>query len=159
MGISSTYIRNRFGTLVVVFYKVKNYMKKFLFKLVPVFSLIMFLPLISLAQPKDRQASIFCDFATGGKLGDLFAYLTCLIQRSIIPLIFAIAIAMFVWGAVNFFIISSGEEKKRQEGKQFMIWGIVALTVMIGVWGLVAILGGTFGLNTTVLPSVQPSNK
>ena len=125
-------------------------------KFVSVLSLAMFLPLITFAQPK---ASIICNFASGGKLGDLFTYLTCLIQRSIIPLIFAIAIAMFVWGAVNFFLISSGEEKKRQEGKQFMIWGIVALTVMVGVWGLVGILGRTFSLETNVLPSVKPNNK
>lgn len=122
-------------------------------KFISIFSLAVFVPLITFAQ----NASSICNFqSSGAKLGDVFSYLTCLIQRSVIPLIFAIAIVMFVWGAVNFFIISSGEEKKRQEGKQLMIWGIVALTVMLGVWELVAILGDTFGLNTSVLPSVQP---
>ena len=47
------------------------------------------------------------------------------------------------------------EEAKKAKGKQFMIWGIVALTVMMGVWGLVGILGATFGTNTTVLPQTK----
>ena len=38
-----------------------------------------------------------------------------------------------------------------------MIWGIVALAVMLSVWGLVGILGSTFGLGTgSVLPQVVP---
>ncbi|MBI2631092.1 hypothetical protein HYW73_02650 [Candidatus Nomurabacteria bacterium] len=80
----------------------------------------------------------------------------CLINNSIIPLIFAVAILMFIWGAVKFFIINSDEEAKREQGKQFMIWGIIALTVMTTVWGLVALLGGTFGIGGDILPQVAP---
>jgi hypothetical protein len=31
-----------------------------------------------------------------------------------------------------------------------MIWGVVALAVMFGVWGLVKILGATFGVQHVV---------
>lgn len=87
----------------------------------------------------------------------VLGYFTCLINNSIIPFIFAIAIVMFVWGAVKFFIIGADEESKREQGKQFMIWGIIALAVMISVWGLVGILTSTFGVNGSVLPQVRPS--
>ena len=83
-------------------------------------------------------------------------FITCIINNSIIPLIFAIAIVMFIWGAVKFFIIEADEEAKRQQGKQFMIWGVVALAVMISVWGLISILGTTFGLKVNALPQVCP---
>ena len=86
----------------------------------------------------------------------LVDYVTCIIANSIIPLIFAGAAVMFIWGVVQFFIINSDEEAKRAQGKQFMIWGIIALAVMISIWGLVGILGNTFNLNTSVLPTVCP---
>jgi hypothetical protein len=87
---------------------------------------------------------------------NVLCYLTGIINNSIIPLIFALATAMFVWGVVNFLIINSGEEAKREQGKQFMIWGVIALAVMLSVWGLVGILGTTFGLTVNALPHVTP---
>ncbi|OGI78683.1 hypothetical protein A3F19_01840 [Candidatus Nomurabacteria bacterium RIFCSPHIGHO2_12_FULL_37_29] len=92
----------------------------------------------------------------GTKFQGLLDYATCIIGKSVIPFIFAIAMVMFVWGAVKFFIIDADEEAKRAQGKQFMIWGIIALTVMISVWGLVNVLGTTFNLRTNVLPQIQP---
>lgn len=84
-------------------------------------------------------------------------FLTCIINNSVIPFIFALAVVLFIWGAVKFFIINADEEAKRQQGKQFMIWGIIALTVMISVWGLVSILKVTFiGPGASVLPHVTP---
>jgi len=93
----------------------------------------------------------------GKNFQGVLGYFTCLINDSVIPFIFAIAIVMFMWGAVKFFIINSDEEAKREQGKQFMIWGIIALAVMISVWGLVAILTTTFGESGNVLPQVRPS--
>ena len=89
---------------------------------------------------------------------NLLCYITGIINNAIIPLIFALAVAMFVWGVVNFFIINADEEAKRNQGKQFMIWGIIALAVMLSIWGLVGILGSTFGISSNVLPHVTPPN-
>ena len=97
-----------------------------------------------------------CSLAGSPKFQDLLCYITGIISNSIIPLLFALAVAFFVWGMVKFFIINSDEEAKREQGKQFMIWGIVALAVMLSVWGLVGILGTTFGVSSSVLPKVTP---
>ena len=97
-----------------------------------------------------------CSLAGDPKFQDVLCYITGLINNSVIPLIFAVATVAFVWGVVQFFIINADEEKKRAQGKQFMIWGIVALAVMLAVWGLVGILGSTFGIDTSVLPKVTP---
>lgn len=93
---------------------------------------------------------------SASKFQDLLGYITCIIAGSVIPLLFAGAAVMFIWGVVNFFIINADEEAKRAQGRQFMIWGVIALTVMLSVWGLVNILGGTFGITTNALPTVRP---
>lgn len=87
------------------------------------------------------------------KLQHLLVYVTCIISSAVIPLIFALAVAMFVWGVVQF-VINSDEEAKKEKGKKFMLWGIIALTVMVSVWGLVRILGGTFGIEYAI-PQVK----
>jgi len=99
-----------------------------------------------------------CSLAGNPKIQDLLCYITGIINNSIIPLLFALALVMFVWGVIKFFIINSDEEAKRAEGKQFMIWGIVALAVMLSVWGLVGILQTTFNIKTgaSLLPQVTP---
>jgi hypothetical protein len=62
---------------------------------------------------------------------------------------------MFIWGVIKF-VINPSEEVKREQGRQFMLWGVIALTVMVCVWGLVAILANTFGINY-VFPQVSPT--
>ena len=96
-----------------------------------------------------------CSLPTNGaKVGDLFKYVTCTIFDSVVPLMFAVAIVMFIWGIVSFFIIGADEEAKREKGKQFMIWGIISLTAMVSIWGLVNIVGGTFNIKNAI-PKVQ----
>ena len=90
-----------------------------------------------------------CTLASNPKVGNLINYVTCLINKSVIPLIAALAVAMFMWGVVQY-VINSDEEAKKAKGKEFMIWGIIGLAVMIGVWGLVKILGTTFGIEYAI---------
>jgi len=101
-----------------------------------------------------------CTVPVSGAVGSTFqvylSYIVCIINNSIIPLVFALAVVMFIWGAIRFFIINADEEAKREQGKQFMVWGIVALAVMLSVWGLVNILGVTFGISSSGLPHVTP---
>jgi hypothetical protein len=101
-----------------------------------------------------------CTVPVSGAVGSTFqvyiSYIVCIINNSIIPLMFALAVVFFIWGAIKFFIINADEEAKREQGKQFMIWGIVALAVMLSVWGLVNILGVTFGISSSGLPHVTP---
>ena len=95
--------------------------------------------------------------AAGSALSAYLDSFTCLIGKSVIPLIFALATVVFIWGVVKFFFLNIDEEAKRAQGKQFMIWGIVALAVMLSMWGLVNVLRSTFNLGTgSVLPTVHP---
>ena len=98
-------------------------------------------------------AGFGCKLGTDPQFQHLLGYATCIINISVIPLIFALAVALFVWGVVQF-VINSGEEAKKEKGRQFMIWGIIALAVMVSVWGLVNILGNTFGIEYAI-PQVK----
>ena len=90
----------------------------------------------------------------GKNFQSLLIYATCIISTSVIPFIFALAVAIFVFGVVQY-VINSDEEAKKEKGKQFMLWGIIALTVMVSVWGLVSILTNTFEIDTNFVPQVK----
>ncbi|MAG12741.1 hypothetical protein CL630_02940 [bacterium] len=75
------------------------------------------------------------------------------ILGALIPFLFGIALIGFLWGVAQF-VLNADSEDKRRDGKQIMIWGIIGLFVMISVWGLVAVIGGTFGIG--VDPGAPP---
>ncbi|MEK7060348.1 MAG: hypothetical protein AAB970_01890 [Patescibacteria group bacterium] len=94
-----------------------------------------------------------CTLAPSPLFQDLLIYVVCIINKSVIPLIISLALAMFIWGVVQY-VINDQEEAKRAKGRQFMIWGIIGLTIMFAVWGLVKIIGTTFGIEY-VIPQLQ----
>lgn len=65
-----------------------------------------------------------------------------------LPIVVAIALLAFFWGLVKF-IFAQGNEEAKGEGKKIMIWGLVALFVMVAVWGLVGFIGQALNIQTT----------
>jgi hypothetical protein len=53
-----------------------------------------------------------------------------------IPIAAGLALLFFFWGLAKF-IFKANDPTARKEGKNIMIWGIVALFVMVSIWGLV----------------------
>jgi hypothetical protein len=86
--------------------------------------------------------------ASGSDVADVLKFFTCFIQNSIIPLLFMLALAVFIWGMVKF--IAAGQSAEKEEGQQFMLWGIIALAVMFSVWGLVKIFQDTFQVKNAI---------
>ena len=66
-----------------------------------------------------------------------------LIQMAI-PGIAGMALLAFVWGLVKFITRAGGDEKGVTEGKKLMLWGIIALFVMISIWGILRFFYGSF---------------
>ena len=64
----------------------------------------------------------------------------------LIPIIFALTVLVLSWGIIKAWVIGGGDESSVAEGKQIAIAGVVALVVMIGVWGIVAVLRTSLGL-------------
>jgi hypothetical protein len=91
-------------------------------------------------------ALVHAQFAAG-KDNDIQGVLTgaiSFIGGTLVQLVFAIALIVFIWGLFQSFIIGGADEEKRKEGKSLMVWGIVALAVMVSVWGIVNVLTGSF---------------
>lgn len=74
------------------------------------------------------------------------------ILKKVLPIIISIAVIYFVYNAFAYMI--AADEEKKGEAKSKMIYGIIALFVMVSVWGLVGILSGTFGFSTTDAPTL-----
>lgn len=69
-----------------------------------------------------------------------------ILNTVVVPVIFVLAFAMFVWGVVSFFFIHGSEETKRAEGRQFILWGVLGMVVLFSVWGFVNIMLSTLGI-------------
>lgn len=76
----------------------------------------------------------------------------------IIPILITLAVVLFFWGLARYIWSAGGDEK--EGGKQIMIWGLVALFVMVSVWGILGLFGSTFniqqgGSGSNLIPRVQ----
>lgn len=60
------------------------------------------------------------------------------------PILAGLALLVFFWGLVKF-IFHAGDEDKRAEGKKAMGWGIIALFVVVSIWGIVIFISLSLG--------------
>ncbi|MFA6445911.1 MAG: hypothetical protein WCW14_01520 [Candidatus Paceibacterota bacterium] len=65
-----------------------------------------------------------------------------IIVNPLIWLIFGIAIVVFLWGAMEFFV-SAEDAEKRTTGKQHMFWGIIGMAIMMSAYGIVNLITST----------------
>jgi ABC-type phosphate transport system permease subunit len=78
--------------------------------------------------------------------GDLITKLGTYIIDPILLVIFAAGFFVFMWGLLQFMINQSrGEDLS--EGKRHMIYGTLGMFIMVSVYGIIALLDSTFGLN------------
>lgn len=83
----------------------------------------------------------FKEFVGGGSVGVIGV-----LNTIVVPAIMTLAFAVFVWGGVKYFFIHGDEDKSREEGRQFMLWGIMGLVAMLTVWSFVGYVLSTFDL-------------
>jgi len=70
------------------------------------------------------------------------------ILNPIIMLMFAVALVVFLWGVLGY-IRNADNPKLRSEGQQSMLWGIVGMFIMFGVYGIIKIVLNTIGINVS----------
>lgn len=105
---------------------------------ISLFLVFVLLPHTVLAQPENFS-----------ELLQIFLY----ILGMALMLLYVGAVLVFVRGIIVF-ILNTDDEAKRKEGKQWMLWAVVAFFVGITLWGLVGILTGTFDLTPLVIPQL-----
>ncbi|HEY4504392.1 MAG TPA: pilin [Candidatus Paceibacterota bacterium] len=84
--------------------------------------------------------------AVGGNIPALLSLIESVVGR-LIPIFVALALIYFIWGLMKFILAADSEA--REEGKKGMWWGIVALFVIVSIWGIVAFISRTLGIDST----------
>ena len=92
-------------------------------------------------------------FAAVGNLSQAGQFIIDTINNILVPVIFAVAFIVFVWGAFQTFIVGATSEEVKEHGKNLMLWGLIGFFVMVSVWGLVNILTGTVTFGNTAQPT------
>jgi len=73
----------------------------------------------------------------------------------VIPFLATLAFLVFVWGVAKF-IRSSGSEAELQKSRNFLIYGIVGLFVLVSLYGIITFLRKEFGFTGTLgIPQVH----
>ncbi|KKS57871.1 MAG: hypothetical protein UV23_C0021G0004 [Candidatus Nomurabacteria bacterium GW2011_GWF1_42_40] len=68
-----------------------------------------------------------------------------MIINPLILLLFALAVVYFLYGVFEFLLNQQNEEKKTT-GKSHMLWGVVGITIMLGVWTILNMIISTFNI-------------
>src|SRR3989344_5178455 len=68
-----------------------------------------------------------------------------MIINPLILLLFALAVVYFLYGVFEFLLNQQNEEKKTT-GKSHMLWGVVGITIMLGVWTILNMILSTLDI-------------
>ncbi|MBI2631094.1 hypothetical protein HYW73_02660 [Candidatus Nomurabacteria bacterium] len=67
------------------------------------------------------------------------------IINPLIIFLFGLALVFFLYGVLEFILNQENEEAKTK-GKSHMMWGIIGLVIMMGVWTILGMIINTFDL-------------
>ncbi len=91
-------------------------------------------------------------------IGSYKDFILTIINLYIVPLIFALAFAYFLWMSFRFFIVGKGSEEATSQGRQFLVSSIIGFVIMIGVWGIVNLAVHSLPIDTHAQPDVPTFN-
>jgi hypothetical protein len=73
--------------------------------------------------------------------------------KQALPIVAGLALLAFFWGLARF-IFAQGKEDAKKQGKDLMIWGAIALFVMVSIWGIVRFIQTSLGVED--VKTIQP---
>jgi len=118
-----------------------------------------YFPLLALAGAAflPKLAHAYTCIAQPGTIDALLCKIGSL-MNIIIPLLVTLGIIYFIWGVIKY--VTAKDSDAQAEGRTVMISGIIALFVILSLWGLVRILQNTFGVTggnpaSQNLPNIQ----
>lgn len=80
------------------------------------------------------------------------------ILNALIPILITAAIVVFFWGLIQYI---RADKSFKDAGKNIMIAGLVALFVMVSVWGIIALAQNALGVPssaTVTIPQLPVAN-
>ena len=91
-------------------------------------------------------------FAAITRIDQAGAFIIGIINNVLVPVLFAVAFIVFLYGAFDTFIVGANNEEVKEKGKNLMLWGLIGFFVMVSIWGLVNILTNTAVLGNSSGP-------
>ncbi|MEK7535831.1 MAG: hypothetical protein AAB590_02345 [Patescibacteria group bacterium] len=64
---------------------------------------------------------------------------------NLVPVLIGLALIFFIWNLIG--LIRSGDESSREEAKKGMWSGILAMFVIISIWGIIYFIGKSLGID------------
>jgi len=92
--------------------------------------------------------SIFLPNIAYADFNSFLGNVNSVIVNPLIRLLFALGIAYFLYG-VFVFLTNADNETERTAGKSHMLYGVVGLTIMMGVWGILNLVLNTLNIDKT----------
>lgn len=95
----------------------------------------------------------------GGRAGSLEEVIMRVVNfvGSIMPVLLSLGTLFFVWGVFNY--IRTENVDKKAQASAYIGWGLAILTILFFVWGFVAMIGNTVGINVDDTDSFSPTNR
>jgi uncharacterized membrane protein YidH (DUF202 family) len=87
-------------------------------------------------------------YAASTNFNGFIANVDNMIINPLISLLFALAVVYFLYGVFQFIGNQENEEKKTT-GKNHMLWGIIGIAIMMGVWAILSMVLSTLGISKT----------
>jgi uncharacterized membrane protein len=97
---------------------------------------VMLLPVLSFAEAEPKL---------DGYLQKLLAQGSSLLRQLLVFLI-SLAVVWFIWNVIKYAM--SADEDGKEKARNQMVNGIIAIAVVVSVWGIVFLLQSIFGLDT-----------
>ena len=92
-----------------------------------------------------------CAYVNGGTIEAVVCKLGTILN-TIIPILVVLGVVYFIWGVIS--MVIANDEEAKTKGRNRMIYGIIGLVVIVGMWGLVGIVTKTFDLNGTAVVNI-----
>lgn len=124
----------------------KTLMKNQYFKYF-LFLLVLTLPSVILAQSFSLEDSTFSGFV--GEVIDILNILR--------PILFGLAFIVFFWG-LSKFILNSDSKVEVENGKKYMLGGVVALFVLVTFMAIIGFIANDLGFDNDNNPTVPRLN-
>lgn len=109
----------------------------------------VFVPLFVFAQASAPAQGHSID-----KLGAFLQQFIGFIDNYLVPLLFAIAFIVFIFGIFQYFILGGADEEKRSKGRSLMLWGMIGFFVMVSIWGILNLFVHSFGFGSDARPNL-----
>jgi len=93
-------------------------------------------------------------YAASERFNEFLTNVNASIVNPLIKLLFALAVVFFLYGVFEFIANQENEEKKTT-GKSHMLWGVIGITIMMGVWAILGIITDTLNISGQIKPEAN----